>query len=49
MLFGAGFLGIGLLAAATLIAGDVPRGWRLLLLVPFWAAGLGLFQARERT
>jgi hypothetical protein len=49
MLFGAGFLVIGLLSAATLIAGGVPRGWRLLLVVPFWAAGLGLFQARERT
>ena len=49
LLFGAGFLVIGLLAAAALIRGDAPRGWRLLLVVPFWLAGLGLFQARERT
>jgi hypothetical protein len=49
MLFGAGFLMIGVLAAAALIAGGVPRAWRLLLVAPFWAAGLGLFQARGRT
>ena len=49
LLFGTGFLVMGLFAAAALIRADAPRPWRLLLVVPFWLAGLGLFQARERT
>jgi tetrahydromethanopterin S-methyltransferase subunit F len=44
ILFGA----VGL-AAAVLILGHYPRAWRLLLLLPLWAAALGVFQARRRT
>jgi len=44
---------VGLAAAlflmAILIAGQAPRPWRALLVLPFWAAGLGLLQAREKT
>jgi len=49
MIFGAAFLIIAGLAAAALITSGVPRGWRLLLVLPLWAAALGLFQAREST
>jgi hypothetical protein len=38
----------GVLAAALLGFG-APRGWRLLLFVPWWIAGLGMFQARDKT
>jgi hypothetical protein len=49
MIFGAAFLVLAGVAAAALITSGVPRGWRLLLVLPLWAAALGLFQARERT
>jgi hypothetical protein len=49
MSFGAAFLVLAGLAAAALISSGVPRGWRLMLVLPLWAAALGLFQARERT
>lgn len=39
----------GLAIAALLITFDAPRWTRIALLVPFWSAGLGFFQARERT
>ena len=42
-------LGASLVAAAMLIQADVARGWRILLVLPLWAAALGFFQARERT
>ena len=42
-------LGASLIAAAMLIHADVARGWRMLLVLPLWAAALGFFQARERT
>lgn len=49
VLFGA----IGLVIAAGLltlfVVLDVHRLWRLTLLLPFWAAALGYFQAREKT
>jgi len=49
MLVGTGALlaGVGLLL--VLLNADAPRPWRLLLVVPFWVAELGFFQARERT
>jgi hypothetical protein len=47
--FGIVLLTASLGAAAILIHADVSRGWRLLLILPLWAAALGFFQARERT
>jgi hypothetical protein len=47
--FGVVLLGASLVAAAMLIHADVARGWRIVLVLPLWAAGLGIFQARERT
>jgi len=47
--FGVVLLCASLVAAALLVHADAARGWRLLLIVPLWAAALGLFQARERT
>lgn len=38
----------GGLAAYQLVAG-VGRSWRLALFVPLWAAGLGFFQAFDKT
>jgi hypothetical protein len=32
-----------------LIYADVARGWRMLLVLPLWAAALGFFQARDGT
>jgi hypothetical protein len=40
---------VGVAAAVALVAGGVERPWRLLLFVPFWLAGYGIFQARART
>lgn len=44
---------VSLVAAAllgfALIGYDAPRWARLLVFVPVWIAGLGLFQAREKT
>ena len=47
-------MGIFMLVVAAalgvwLMAGGAARAWRRALLVPPWAAGLGLFQARECT
>ena len=49
-------LGVGVCAlaasavlAAMLFAFDAPRAWRLVVVAPLWLAGLGLFQAREKT
>jgi hypothetical protein len=47
--FGVVLLGASLVAGAMLIHADVARGWRILLVLPLWAAALGFFQARERT
>lgn len=41
----AGALALG----ALLVAFGVPRLWRLTLFVPLWIAGLGFFQARDKT
>jgi hypothetical protein len=38
------------IAVGALIFGlGVSRVWRLALFVPLWIAGLGLFQARDKT
>lgn len=37
--------GIGL----ALVAAGLPRWWRLALVMPFWLAALGVFQARGMT
>lgn len=49
MTFGAFGLLVGVVAALVLIVTDVPRVWRLGLLLPFWVGGLGVFQARAKT
>jgi len=48
-LIGAGALALGVVVAAVLVWLGAPRGARAALLVPFWVAGLGFFQAREHT
>ena len=49
LVMGAAMLALGAAGLAWLLAVDAPRWWRLALAAPFWAAGLGLFQARART
>ena len=46
--------GLVALASAVVLAGllivlDLSIWWRLLVVLPLWAAGLGLFQAKEKT
>jgi hypothetical protein len=36
------------LASALLIVDGAPRLWRLILLLPWWIACLGIFQARSQ-
>lgn len=40
---------VGLLAAVLLELTSASPIFRLGLLVPFWVAGIGLFQARDKT
>jgi hypothetical protein len=40
---------VALAVATALVAAGVGRPWRLFLLPLFWAAALGVFQAREKT
>jgi hypothetical protein len=47
--FGVMLLSASLVAAAIMIHAGAARGWRVLLILPLWAAALGFFQARERT
>lgn len=37
------------MVAVAMIVFDVPRAWRLLLVIPFASAANGLLQAREKT
>lgn len=46
---GAAALGLGLLAAAWMMARDVAPAWQLALWPVFAYAALGYFQAREKT
>lgn len=49
MVFGAIMLAAGVVLAAVLFVSHASRSSRLFLFVPFWMAGLGLLQAREKT
>lgn len=40
---------VGAAAAFLMIAYDMPRPFRLVIFFPLWMAGLGSFQAREKT
>ena len=42
-------LGLGVAAAAILFFTGLSRWWRLVLFFPFWQAGLGIFQALNKT
>lgn len=42
-------LTIGVALAFMLVVFQAPRLLRLLVFLPIWIAGLGLFQAREKT
>ena len=37
------------LLTIVLLAVGAPRAWRLGLFLPLWLAGLGFFQARDKT
>ena len=47
--FGVVALGLAAVCAAALLALDAPRLSRAILFVPLWIAGLGVFQARDKT
>jgi hypothetical protein len=47
--FGAVALGIGIVVAVVMIAAGAPPAWRSVLFLPLFLAGLGFFQARDRT
>jgi hypothetical protein len=42
-------LGVFLVALVVMIATGTPRAYRLLLFLPLWAAGAGVFQYLEKT
>ena len=42
-------LGAGVGIAIALIFAGTPRWWRFVVFFPFWMAGLGLYQAKEKT
>ena len=41
-------LSVCVLASLLLIVDHAPRGWRLMLVLPWWTACLGIFQARAQ-
>jgi hypothetical protein len=47
--FGVVALGLSLAGAGALLALGVARPWRLALFLPLFAAGTGIFQAKEKT
>jgi hypothetical protein len=47
--WGAQLLAATGVAGGLLVVSGAARGWRGLLLAPFWAAALGVFQARAET
>lgn len=49
LISGLALLATTVVIAAFMTASDIPRGWRVPLSLPFWAAALGVFQARDRT
>ncbi|HEY3112546.1 MAG TPA: hypothetical protein VGJ62_02560 [Gemmatimonadaceae bacterium] len=46
---GIGAFVIGVVIAILLIAVGAPLVWRLPLIFPFYVAGLGFFQSRDKT
>ncbi len=42
-------LASGVALAFVFVLYDAPRALRLVVFVPFWLAGLGLLQSREKT
>ncbi len=49
MAFGLVALVVGIIIGLLLLASGAGQGWRLVLFLPFWSAGVGIFQAREKT
>ena len=49
LVFGVVSLGVAAVATTALIAFDASRAWRLVLLFPFWAGTIGIFQATGHT
>lgn len=49
LMFGVVALGVGVVIAALLVAVAAPRVWRLPLILVFYVAALGIFQARDKT
>lgn len=49
LVMGVGMLAVGLGLAGAFILADVHPWWRVSLVLPFWASGLGFFQAQEST
>jgi hypothetical protein len=47
--FGYAALGLGLVLGVALVVTGAGRLVRLGLFLPFWMAGIGYFQAREKT
>ena len=43
------YLALAIAVLAFMIAHDTPRASRLLLVLPFWGAGVGVFQYLEKT
>jgi hypothetical protein len=48
-MFGIVALGVGAVITTLLVAVGAPRIWRLPLFFVFYAAALGVFQARDKT
>ena len=49
LLFGVGFLALGLLGKVAFSILGLSTGWRMTLFLPFWFGVLGVLQARTRT
>ena len=49
LIFGLVALGVGAVIAVLLVAIGAPRIWRLPLILVFYVAALGIFQARDKT
>jgi hypothetical protein len=47
--FGSVLMAVGATAAIYLVASGVQRPLRLIVMLPFWAGAVGLFQARDKT
>ena len=43
------YLGIAIIAFMIMVVTGTSRGYRLLLFLPLWAAGVGVFQYLEKT